>query len=126
MLSLRVSCWQTISCSVYYRIHGGDWLCKIILYPFFYQDLNCFAMARSNSSVHSPQKTKQKLTEEELLVLQSHLEEWKEATGKDRKTILRAVIKEAKMQAPKMDAWLLKKRKSVSSPSSNFINAHDG
>ncbi|KAG1794696.1 hypothetical protein EV424DRAFT_1353802 [Suillus variegatus] len=70
-------------------------------------------MARSNSSVHSPQKTKQKLTEEELLVLQSHLEEWKEATGKDRKTILRAVIKEAKMQAPKMDAWLLKKRKSM-------------
>ncbi|KAG1887947.1 uncharacterized protein F5891DRAFT_987955 [Suillus fuscotomentosus] len=71
-------------------------------------------MARSNSSVHSPQKTKQKLTEEELLVLQSHLEEWKEATGKDRKTILKAVIKEAKMQAPKMDARLLKKRKSFS------------
>ncbi|KAG1849571.1 hypothetical protein C8R48DRAFT_778501 [Suillus tomentosus] len=70
-------------------------------------------MARSNSSVHSPQKTKQKLTEEELLVLQSHLEEWKEATGKDRKTILKAVIKEAKMQAPKMDARLLKKRKSM-------------
>ncbi|KAG2057443.1 hypothetical protein BDR06DRAFT_1005078 [Suillus hirtellus] len=69
-------------------------------------------MARSNSSVHSPQKTKQKLTEEELLVLQSHLEEWKEATGKDRKMILRAVIKEAKMQAPKMDTQLLKKRKS--------------
>ncbi|KAG2150342.1 uncharacterized protein EDB93DRAFT_1249912 [Suillus bovinus] len=60
-----------------------------------------------------PKKTKQKLTEEELLVLQSHLEEWKEATGKDRKMILRAVIKEAKMQAPKMDAWLLKKRKSM-------------
>ncbi|KAG2113782.1 uncharacterized protein F5147DRAFT_770424 [Suillus discolor] len=70
-------------------------------------------MARSNSSVHSPQKTKQKLTEEELLVLQSHLEEWKEATSKDRKTILRVVIKEAKMQAPKMDARLLKKRKSM-------------
>ncbi|KAG2100191.1 uncharacterized protein F5147DRAFT_655632 [Suillus discolor] len=70
-------------------------------------------MAQSNSSVHSPEKTKQKLTEEELVVLQSHLEEWKEATGKDRKTILRAVIKEAKMQAPKMDARLLKKRKSM-------------
>ncbi|KAG2148164.1 uncharacterized protein EDB93DRAFT_1250225 [Suillus bovinus] len=82
-------------------------------------------MARSNSSVHSPEKIKQKLTEEELLVLQSHLEEWKEATGKDRKTTLRAVIKEAKMQAPKMDAQLLKKRKSVSSRSSNGINAHD-
>ncbi|KAG2336397.1 hypothetical protein BDR05DRAFT_1005907 [Suillus weaverae] len=83
-------------------------------------------MARSNSSVHSPQKTKQKLTEEELLVLQSHLAEWKEATGKDRKTILKVVIKEAKMQAPKTDAQLLKKRKSISSPSSNVINAHDG
>ncbi|KAG2087464.1 uncharacterized protein F5147DRAFT_781336 [Suillus discolor] len=70
-------------------------------------------MARSNSSVHSPQKTKQKLTEEELLVLQSHLEEWKEATGKDRKMILKVVIKEAKMQAPKMDDRLLKKRKSM-------------
>ncbi|KAG2105025.1 uncharacterized protein F5147DRAFT_775345 [Suillus discolor] len=70
-------------------------------------------MDRSNSSVHSPEKTKQKLTEEELVVLQSHLEEWKEATGKDRKTILRVVIKEAKMQAPKMDARLLKTRKSM-------------
>ncbi|KAG2056179.1 hypothetical protein BDR06DRAFT_1006291 [Suillus hirtellus] len=69
-------------------------------------------MAQSNPSVHSPQKTKQKLTEEELPVLQSHLEEWKEATGKDRKMILRVVIKEAKMQASKMGAWLLKKRKS--------------
>ncbi|KAG1882457.1 hypothetical protein F4604DRAFT_1678444 [Suillus subluteus] len=64
-------------------------------------------------SVHSPQKTQQKLTEDELLVLQSHLEEWKEATGKDRKAILSAVIKEAKMQAPKMDARLLKRRKSM-------------
>ncbi|KAG1837564.1 hypothetical protein DFJ58DRAFT_846406 [Suillus subalutaceus] len=70
-------------------------------------------MARSNSSVHSPQKTQQKLTEEELLVLQSHLEEWKEVTGKDRKAILSTVIKEAKMQAPKMDARLLKRRKSM-------------
>ncbi|KAG2052962.1 hypothetical protein BDR06DRAFT_972645 [Suillus hirtellus] len=56
--------------------------------------------------------TKQKLTEEELLVLQFHLEEWKEATSKDRKRILRVVIKKAKMQAPKMDTRLLKKRKS--------------
>ncbi|KAG2347674.1 hypothetical protein BDR05DRAFT_996755 [Suillus weaverae] len=68
-------------------------------------------MARSNSSAHSPQKTKQKLTKEELLILQSHLEEWKEATGKNRKEIMHAVIQEANMQAPKMDSWLLKKRK---------------
>ncbi|KAG2048428.1 hypothetical protein BDR06DRAFT_1072547 [Suillus hirtellus] len=60
---------------------------------------------------HSPQRTKQKLTKEELLILQSHLEEWKEANGKNRKEIMYAVIQEAKMQAPKMDSWLLKKRK---------------
>ncbi|KAG2143571.1 uncharacterized protein EDB93DRAFT_1251984 [Suillus bovinus] len=70
-------------------------------------------MARSNLSAHSPQKTKQKLTKEELLVLQSHLEEWKEAIGKNRQVILHAVIREAKMQAPKMDSRLLKKRKSM-------------
>jgi hypothetical protein len=90
--------------------------CSIDIHPFFYQDLNCFAMPRSNSSVDSPKKTKEKLTEEELLVLQSHLGEWKEAAaGKDRKVILKAVIKEAKVHAPKMDAQLLKKRKMVSS-----------
>jgi DNA gyrase/topoisomerase IV subunit B len=73
-------------------------------------------MPRTNSSlVGSPEKTKQKLTEEELLVLQSHLEEWLEAARNDRKAILNAVIKEAKVQAPKMDAQLLKKRKLVSS-----------
>jgi hypothetical protein len=43
-------------------------------------------MPQSNSSVDSPQKTKQKkLTKEEVLVLKSHLEEWKEATADDRK-----------------------------------------
>ncbi|KAG2073708.1 hypothetical protein BDR04DRAFT_1116066 [Suillus decipiens] len=68
-------------------------------------------MARSNSSVHSPKKVMQKLTEQELLVLQSHLEEWKKATGRDKKAVLSAVIKEARMQAPKMDVQLLKKRK---------------
>ncbi|KAG2130806.1 uncharacterized protein EDB93DRAFT_1255696 [Suillus bovinus] len=70
-------------------------------------------MARSNLSAHSPQKTKQKLTKEELLVLQSQLEEWKEATSKNRKAILHAVIREAKIQVPKMDSQLLKKRKSM-------------
>ncbi|KAG2111302.1 uncharacterized protein F5147DRAFT_772022 [Suillus discolor] len=76
--------------------------------------LNCFAMPQSNSSVDSPKKTKQKkLTEEEVLVLKSHLEEWKEAAAKDRKKILKAVIKEAKVHAPAMDDRLLKKRKLV-------------
>ncbi|KAG1720293.1 hypothetical protein EDB19DRAFT_2029931 [Suillus lakei] len=61
-----------------------------------------------------PQKTKQKkLTEEEVLVLKSHLEEWKEAAAEDRKKILKAVIKEAKVHAPAMDDRLLKKRKYV-------------
>ncbi|KAG2087827.1 uncharacterized protein F5147DRAFT_658866 [Suillus discolor] len=69
-------------------------------------------MPRSNSSVDSPQKTKQKkLTEEEVLVLKSHLEEWKEAAADDRKKILKAVIKEAKVHAPAMDDRSLKNRK---------------
>ncbi|KAG2351352.1 hypothetical protein BDR07DRAFT_1386120 [Suillus spraguei] len=71
-------------------------------------------MPRSNSSVDSPKKTKQKkLTEEEVLVLNSHLEEWKEAAAADRKKILKAVIKEARAHAPTMDDRLLKKRKYV-------------
>ncbi|KAG1800350.1 uncharacterized protein HD556DRAFT_1305120 [Suillus plorans] len=69
-------------------------------------------MPRSNSSVDSPKKTKQKkLTDEEVLVLKSHLEEWKEAAANDRKKILKAVIKEAKVHAPAMDDRSLKNRK---------------
>ncbi|KAG1836782.1 hypothetical protein DFJ58DRAFT_846767 [Suillus subalutaceus] len=69
-------------------------------------------MPRSNSSVDSPQKTKQKkLTKEEVLVLKSHLEEWKEAAANDRKKILKAVIKEAKVHAPALDDRSLKNRK---------------
>ncbi|KAG1738641.1 uncharacterized protein EDB91DRAFT_1249178 [Suillus paluster] len=70
-------------------------------------------MPPSNSSVDSPEKTKkQKLTEEEVLVLQSHLEKWKEAATEDRKVILKAATKEAKVHAPAMHAQLLKKRKT--------------
>ncbi|KAG1796931.1 uncharacterized protein HD556DRAFT_1306649 [Suillus plorans] len=69
-------------------------------------------MPRSNSSVDSTKKTKQKkLTEEEVLVLKSHLEEWKEATANDRKKILKAIVKEAKVHAPTMDDRSLKNRK---------------
>ncbi|KAG1717620.1 hypothetical protein EDB19DRAFT_1839541 [Suillus lakei] len=69
-------------------------------------------MPWSNSSVDSPQKTKQKkLTEEEVLVLKSHLEEWKEAAANNRKKILKVVIKEAKVHAPAMDHQSLKNRK---------------
>ncbi|KAG1747320.1 hypothetical protein EDB19DRAFT_1826080 [Suillus lakei] len=61
-----------------------------------------------------PKKTKQKkLTEEEVLVLKSHLEEWKEAAANDRKKILKAVIKGAKVHAPAMDDQSLKNRKYV-------------
>ncbi|KAG2031230.1 hypothetical protein BDR03DRAFT_986560 [Suillus americanus] len=64
------------------------------------------------TSVIYPQKIKQKkLTEEEVLVLKSHLEEWKEAAANDRKKILKAVIKEAKVHAPAMDYQALKNRK---------------
>lgn len=72
-------------------------------------------MSQTDSSADIPPKTQDKLSEEELLVLNSHLEKWKEASGKERKNILKEVIKEAKAHAPKMDARLLKKRKSVSS-----------
>ncbi|KAG2046517.1 hypothetical protein BDR06DRAFT_977435 [Suillus hirtellus] len=59
-------------------------------------------MPWSNSSVNSPKKTKQKkLTDEEVLVLKSHLEEWKEAAANDRKKILKAIIKEAKKKSRK-------------------------
>ncbi|KAG0703275.1 hypothetical protein DFH29DRAFT_998570 [Suillus ampliporus] len=64
-------------------------------------------MPRSNSSVDSPEKTKQKLTEEEVLVLKPHLEEWKEAAAEDRKKILRVVYEEAKVHAPTMDAMVI-------------------
>lgn len=77
-------------------------------------------MPQSNSSADIPVNRKQKLTEDELLVLNSNLEEWKAAAGKARKDIFKRVIKEAKRQAPKMDAAALKKRKSVSHQSSNF------
>ncbi|KAG1732332.1 hypothetical protein EDB19DRAFT_1831350 [Suillus lakei] len=71
-------------------------------------------MPQSNSSVDSPKKIKQKkLTEEEVLVLKSHLEEWKEAAANNRKKILKVVIEEAKVHAPAMDDWSLKNRKYV-------------
>ena len=83
-------------------------------------------MPRSNSLVDSPQaeKTKLKLTENELLVLNTHLAQWREASGQDRKNILKTVIKEAKVHAPQMDAGLLRKRKvvSFSYSTSNFVH----
>jgi hypothetical protein len=80
-------------------------------------------MPHSNASVDIPVNMKQKLTEDELLVLNSHLEDWKAAAGKEKKELQRSIIKEAKKHAPKMDARALKNRKSVSTPvSSDFIN----
>ncbi|KAG2739730.1 hypothetical protein P692DRAFT_201811360 [Suillus brevipes Sb2] len=82
-------------------------------------------MPRSNSSVNSPQKTKQKkLTEEEVLVLKSHLEEWKEAAADNRKKILKAVIKEAKVHAPAMDDRSLKNRKYQVGSEMDFPDGH--
>ena len=74
--------------------------------------LNFSTMSDSDSP--APQKAKEKLTEGEVLVLKSHLQQWKEAAGNDRKDILRAIMQEANGHAPKMDARLLTKRKSVS------------
>ena len=81
-------------------------------------------MPHSDASVEIPVNMKQKLTEDELRVLNSHLEDWKAAAGQERKDLLKSILKEAKKHAPKMDAAALKNRKSVSAPSSDFINRY--
>jgi hypothetical protein len=50
-----------------------------------------------------------------VLVIKTHLEEWKEAAANDRKKILKVVIKEAKVHAPVMDDQSMKNRKYMSS-----------
>lgn len=94
--------------------------CKLILviphiqsfHLLLYQKVLNFTMSDSESS--APQKNNEKLTEGEVDVLKSHLEEWKKAAGQDKKDIQMTIITKAKLHAPKMDATLLKKRKSVS------------
>lgn len=76
-------------------------------------------MPRTKSIAESPSAKKSKatpvpLTEKEIDVLHSHLEEWNRNKGKARKQIKEAAIAKARLIAPKMDKKLLKLRGNVS------------
>ncbi|KAG1873905.1 hypothetical protein F4604DRAFT_1925477 [Suillus subluteus] len=51
------------------------------------------------------------LNDRETTALQSHIEDWEKASGKERQLIFKAAAREAKVLAPKMDKELLKERK---------------
>ncbi|KAG1887847.1 hypothetical protein F4604DRAFT_1674995 [Suillus subluteus] len=51
------------------------------------------------------------LNDRETTALQSHIEDWEKASGKERQLILKAATREAMVLAPKMDKELLKERK---------------
>ncbi|KAG1862831.1 hypothetical protein DFJ58DRAFT_725316 [Suillus subalutaceus] len=52
-----------------------------------------------------------RLNDRETTALQSHIEDWEKASGKERQLIFKAAAREAKVLAPKMDKELLKERK---------------
>ncbi|KAG1776281.1 hypothetical protein EV702DRAFT_1198306 [Suillus placidus] len=70
-------------------------------------------MARSESPATVPQQTKLPLVKAEIIVLQAHLEDWRSVKGKQRHLILKAVHKEACLQAPTQDKALLKAQKKT-------------
>ncbi|KAG1834615.1 hypothetical protein DFJ58DRAFT_847583 [Suillus subalutaceus] len=51
------------------------------------------------------------LNDQETTALQSHIEDWEKASGKERQLIFKAAARETKVLAPKMDKELLKERK---------------
>ena len=76
-------------------------------------------MPRTKSLPESPSAKKSKatavpLSEEEINVLRSHLDEWNRNKGKARRRIRDAAIAEARVMAPKMDRKMLKLRRKVS------------
>jgi len=76
-------------------------------------------MPHTKSLAESPSGKKSKatpvpLSEEEINVLQSHLDEWNRNKGKARRRIRDAAIAEARVMAPKMDRKMLKLRRKVS------------
>lgn len=81
------------------------------------------SMKKSNAKLtpvaESPSAKKSKataavpLSEEEINVLRSHLDEWNRNKGKMRRRIKEAAIAEARFIAPKMDKKLLKLRTKV-------------
>ncbi|KAG1726669.1 hypothetical protein EDB19DRAFT_1833358 [Suillus lakei] len=70
-------------------------------------------MARSESPAIMPQQTKLPLIKTEIAVLKAHLEDWRSVKGKQRNHILKAIHKEACLQAPTRDKALLKARKKT-------------
>ena len=76
-------------------------------------------MPHTKSVAESPSAKKSKatpvpLSEEEINVLRSHLDEWNRNKGKARRRIRDAAIAEARFIAPKMDKKMLKLRRNVS------------
>ncbi|KAG2362827.1 hypothetical protein BDR07DRAFT_1484303 [Suillus spraguei] len=60
-----------------------------------------------------PQQTKLPLIKAEIAVLQAHLKDWRSVKGKQQHHILKAVHKEACLQAPTRDKTLLKAQKKT-------------
>src|SRR6267154_2191468 len=69
-------------------------------------------MARNGSP--TPMSKQKALSEDELLALRSHLEDWNRTAGRERRQILKAAIAEALLLAPRMESHLKKLRKDVS------------
>ena len=81
--------------------------------------LGHLTMPRTKSPAESPSAKKSKatpvpLSQEEINVLRSHLDEWNRNKGKARRRIRDAAIAEARVMAPKMDRKMLKLRRKVS------------
>ncbi|KAG1891929.1 uncharacterized protein F5891DRAFT_986423 [Suillus fuscotomentosus] len=53
------------------------------------------------------------LNREEVAVLESHLEQWDNTSGKDRNKVWKDTTTEARLKAPKMDAAKLRSRKTI-------------
>ncbi|KAG2341411.1 hypothetical protein BDR05DRAFT_949740 [Suillus weaverae] len=70
-------------------------------------------MEGSNSETDDKAPKQLPLTEEEVAVLEAYLEQWDSMSGKERNVLWGDATKEAWLQAPPMDAALLKSRKMV-------------
>jgi hypothetical protein len=85
-----------------------------LLYPIVhssFQSNHIFTMP--NTQVAST--TQIPLNAEELFILRSHLDQWKETPRNERRQFLKTVTAEVRVVAPRMEDSLRKKRKTVSS-----------
>ncbi|KAG1766483.1 hypothetical protein EV702DRAFT_1050658 [Suillus placidus] len=69
-------------------------------------------MAGSSSETDEEAPKQLPLTEEEVAVLEGYLEQWDSTSGKERNVVWGEATKEARLQAPPMDAALLKSQKT--------------